>query len=263
MEIIGTIELSDKPAEEFAWRHSVDGSVEHVPNEVQRESMVKVYVNDILTFQIGCSASHVVELVVGRLLTEGVISGIDEVSSISVCDFSLDAHVYLEGRSPSSTADFAEEVPTCCTNNKTISNYFDKGKPLSPVTPRAIEPADVFAAAHALASIPTMREITHSSHTAFLIADAKVLCLREDIGRHNALDKVVGWGLMQGIDFSQCLLFTTGRMPTDMVRKAIRAGVPAMASKSAATDKAIELAQLYALTLITNVNQCSYDVVTT
>ena len=82
-----------------------------------------------------------------------------------------------------------------------------------------------------------------------------MLLFREDLGRHNALDKVIGAALMQGIDLKQCALFSSGRLPTDMVAKAIRAGVPVLASKAAPTAQGIELAKKYRLTLITGVRE--------
>ena len=69
------------------------------------------------------------------------------------------------------------------------------------------------------------------------------------------MDKVLGAALMQGIDFTECALISSGRLPTDMIAKAIRAGIPVLASKAAPTAQGIALAQSYALTLITSVRE--------
>ena len=71
----------------------------------------------------------------------------------------------------------------------------------------------------------------------------------EDLGRHNALDKAVGCALTEGVPLAECVLFTSGRVPVDMVRKAIRAGVPALVSKSMPTVQSLELAEEYGLKL--------------
>lgn len=65
----------------------------------------------------------------------------------------------------------------------------------------------------------------------------------EDIGRHNALDKVLGWALEQGIPLGECIVYTSGRIPVDMVLKVIRAGVPVFASKAMPTAESVALAK--------------------
>ena len=64
------------------------------------------------------------------------------------------------------------------------------------------------------------------------------------------LDKAVGEMLLQGVPLAECVLYTSGRVPVDMVRKAIRAGVPALVSKSMPTIQSLELAQEYGLQLV-------------
>ena len=67
--------------------------------------------------------------------------------------------------------------------------------------------------------------------------------------RHNALDKAVGCAVLAGLPLAECVLYTSGRVPLDMVRKAIRAGVPALVSKSMPTVQSLELAEEYGLKL--------------
>ena len=72
----------------------------------------------------------------------------------------------------------------------------------------------------------------------------------EDLGRHNALDKAVGCAVLAGLPLAECVLYTSGRVPLDMVRKAIRAGVPVLVSKSMPTVQSAELAAEYGLQLV-------------
>ena len=78
----------------------------------------------------------------------------------------------------------------------------------------------------------------------------EILRRAEDIGRHNALDKVLGWALMQGIPLEECIVYTSGRIPVDMVMKVIRAGVPVLASKAMPTRESVLLAEEFGLSLI-------------
>jgi FdhD protein len=80
--------------------------------------------------------------------------------------------------------------------------------------------------------------------------NGKLLGVKEDIGRHNAIDKVIGELLLKDIDFERTFLATTGRLTGDSVLKAIRANIPLVASLSAAIESGISFAFAYGQTLI-------------
>ena len=98
MEIIGTIPLIDEPASRRAMRYDRKGDCEMVVQDIQNETMLAVYVNDVLTMQVACSPSHLDELVLGRLCTEGIIVSTDEVDALSVCEQSMRADVVLSAK---------------------------------------------------------------------------------------------------------------------------------------------------------------------
>lgn len=272
MEIIGTVEVRDTPLLLPASRHKPDGTICAVQNAVQEESLLRVYINDILTIQLGCSANQLVELVVGRLFTEGIISSADEIEAISICEFSMDAQVILRNREARLDAEIPTTVPTCCTNNKNLNNYFGTGEPMQPVVPIPWTPEWIFSIVREFYRDKTTHARTRGVHSAYLCipgnldeADeagnvGRILCVCEDIGRHNAFDKAVGWALLHDIDLASALIFTSGRIPTDMVTKAIRSHIPILASKAVATDKTVEIAREFNLTLICNANTDFFDV---
>ena len=76
-----------------------------------------------------------------------------------------------------------------------------------------------------------------------MVVDDRVICSYEDIGRHNALDKVIGRGLKQKVDFSRAVIFTTGRISGDYLKKIIGAGISWVVSRSAVTGEAVRLAR--------------------
>ncbi|HRY72709.1 MAG TPA: formate dehydrogenase accessory sulfurtransferase FdhD, partial [Spirochaetia bacterium] len=74
--------------------------------------------------------------------------------------------------------------------------------------------------------------------------------VREDVGRHNAVDKVLGRGLLDGADFSRSVLLTSGRIAADMAQKAAKAGLPVLVSRSIPTTEAYAFAREAGITLI-------------
>ena len=255
------VPTDDAPVSFKARRYAREsGASDVIDAAVQAESLLAVYVNDILTMQLGCSANHLVELVVGRLFTEGIVAGVDEVDAISVCESSMRADVYLRDREADFSRPAEHVVATCCTNNMTLNEYFTEHSDLEPVAPIPWDPEWAFMVADEFAKDKTAHARTQGSHSAYLADRERILYVREDIGRHNAFDKVVGSALIDGVDLSQCLLYTSGRVPTDMVTKAIRARIPVLVSKSVATDKTVEIARSLGLTLICKATPTSIDV---
>ena len=109
----------------------------------------------------------------------------------------------------------------------------------------------VFRSMNALFETATMYRETEGVHAAGLFnVGGDPLYVVEDIGRHNTLDKTIGYGLMNNIDFSNVLLVSTGRMASEMVLKICRAGIPLVATKTAVTDKGLEIGRKSGLTII-------------
>src|SRR6185436_14601692 len=92
---------------------------------------------------------------------------------------------------------------------------------------------------------------TGGLHAAGLATTAGALvAAREDVGRHNAVDKLVGWALAAGLDPSQHLLVLSGRLGYELVQKAVMLGVPIVAAVSAPSSLAIEIAERFNVALV-------------
>jgi FdhD protein len=219
---------------------------------------------------------HDVELAHGFLLTEGVIGGREDIRLARYCgsrdSTGMHTHNVLD-------VELAPGVPEPDTgverNFYTTSSCGVCGKAsLDAVRLRSrFSPADdpVRIDTEVLAALPdalrTQQRVfdrTGGLHAAGLFTpDGEPMVVREDIGRHNAVDKVLGWALMNGhVPATGTVLMVSGRASFELAQKAVMAGVPVLAAVSAPSSLAAELAAEAGLTLVGFIRGGSMNVYT-
>lgn len=227
--------------------------------QAAQEHFAAVYLNDKLVMRLVCTPGLLAEMVLGRLYTEGFISGTAEVESISVCEAGTQVRVQLN-HAIAFDEEYVELTASCCTGNHLLKSVFGGAGVPQPVRPAFWRPEWIYALARyfeAGEGTPLFAA-NRSVHSAVLAREDKILFCCEDIGRHNAADKAIGCALRAGVDLTQCIMFSSGRLPTDMVAKVIRAGIPVLCSKAACTDEAARLAGEFGLALITRARSTSF-----
>ena len=239
--------------------HKANGEVEEVTTEILEEHYTRIYINDVEIATLVCTGTNLVELVVGRLISEGIIDSVDDIDNIYICEYGLRARVFLkDGIEFLNNLKKSSEETSCCQDNK---SYFKSDKlPDKLKNILEIKSNMIFDLASKFANDSKIHKMTSGTHAAYLYYNNKVIISFEDIGRHNALDKVIGYIYLNKLNPSECIVFTTGRVPVDMVRKAIFSKLGALVSKAVPTVDAIKLANEYNLNLICRAWQDSYQV---
>jgi len=116
--------------------------------------------------------------------------------------------------------------------------------------PTPVRTGDLYALARTINTTPSLYLEAGAIHGTVLCAGDRPLVYMEDVGRHNAVDKIAGWMLSERVAAGDKLLYTTGRLTSEMVIKTALMGIPALASRSGFTAWGVEIARQVGLTLI-------------
>ena len=223
---------------------------EHTKDEIVVEDQTELHVDDALYAVFSCSPHERRELVVGHLLTEGVIRKPDEIAGLEMSEGN--AHIRL-AKQHAPFHDRPRQVSSACASGtlKIPPNLLKKARKKARDTGFRIGRLHISGAVKMLNSEASIFRRTGGTHAAALVdANGRVVAFCEDIGRHNAVDKAIGKGALERESFDRMLLASTGRITFEMVIKAATVGIPVVVSISTPTDKAVKAAAMLDLTLV-------------
>ena len=188
------------------------------------EVSYSIIVDNVVRYHVVCSDVNIKEMAIGRLVSDGLIRTCDEIVDVRIDNQSIyiTLHPIMHQESPHST-----------TTKKEL-------------TPLALQTIN-----HALQHSLPLYTITQNTHSCFLINNNKLLCGMEDVSRYNAVDKVLGWAILQNAPLHDCVIFSTGRPSAEMIRKVAQIGIPILASKAFPTSTAVHAATKYNISLFT------------
>jgi FdhD protein len=217
---------------------------------VASDEAVCVFINDEFYRTMIATPGMSRELVLGHLFNEGVIGSLDDVGDLEVLP--LKVHVGLRG-----DVDFEllnmSKVDLITTACGSLSTPVDPGQleSLGVSSDVQVEAEDIWRMVRELNLRGEKYKETGGTHSAMLCkVDGEVIFFAEDVGRHNAVDKVIGAALLEGIDLGGCALVSSGRQSSEMVLKAARSGVPVVASVAAPLTSGIQVARVTGITLV-------------
>ena len=197
-----------------------------------------------------CTPSFLPEMVLGHLLTEGLILSGEDVISLEVFRDRGEARAVLRECAP-----FFSQGQTADGTGRSVPEKLPPAelRPADLHPEPLLRPEWIRGMEERVMEETELRALTHAVHSAVLSHRGEIVFAAEDIGRHNAIDKAAGFALRNGIPLGECLLYTTGRMPSDMVMKAVRAGIPVLAGGKGPTAEGLRAAKKYGLVLAGNI----------
>ena len=249
--------------------HRIDVSDPAGPRVVARPDTVTV--EEPLEIRVGGTSLAVTmrtpgddfDLAIGFLLTEGLIAAASDVRQLMHCldegedgrpTYNVVDVTLAEGVEPppaSAARDFYTTSSCGICGKASIEAITTKSRYAVAADPVRLSPAVVAAMPAALREQQKVFDRTGGLHAAGLFtADGELLVVREDVGRHNAVDKVLGWAAREGrVPLAGHVLAVSGRASFELTQKALMAGVPVLAAVSAPSSLAVELAEEAGMTL--------------
>lgn len=227
------------------------GAVSKLEDIVVKEYALTIILDGEEFITLLCTPESLEYLTVGFLLSESIIKGFEDVRSIRV--FEDKGVVEVDTKSSSDIAKKLygkRTMTTGCGKGATFYNAADS------LSCRKVA-GDLKVAAQDI--IELMRKFNKNSelflstggvHSAALSSEKEILLFHEDIGRHNALDKVIGEAAFKGIETENKIMVTSGRVSSEILVKAAKRNIPMVISRSAPTDLAIAFANKLGITVI-------------
>lgn len=182
------------------------------------------------------------EFVIGHLFSEGMIKNLQDIESVEIEGNVIRAII----ANPMKALLPRRPIVSGCGG---IASFLDESKLHAIDSDLVIHKEEVFKAMKAI-SLSEIHKATGGVHSVGLFDKSGAVCIVEDIGRHNALDKAVGHGLKRNADFSMTFAASTGRISSDMAMKCSTAGIPIVISRGATTGLALKIAERTGLTIV-------------
>ncbi|HEV8674979.1 MAG TPA: formate dehydrogenase accessory sulfurtransferase FdhD [Methylomirabilota bacterium] len=235
----------------YSWK---TGGLREVKGDVVREQPLTVFVNGQKFITLLASPTRLDCLVVGYLWLEKVIASVDEIRRLRVSDVDGRAEVEL-------TREVELPKERILTSGCGGGITFRIDPRLFPriESPLRVAPARLFERMKDLYRQAAGYRSSRGIHGAALADAERLLFMAEDVGRHNAVDKVVGQALLAGVATCDRILLNTGRISSEMLLKGARMGVPLVISRTSPTEMAITLAEQLGITVVGYLQHDSFN----
>ena len=217
---------------------------------VAREFPLTIILNGEELVTLLCSPQHMKYLAVGFLASEGLISGRDEIKNVLVDEQRGVARVEtVPTQKSAQELIFKRIISSGCGRGASFYSAADVSgqKVESPMTMSA---EAIFTLVNKFQHSSGLYLATHGVHSAALCDGENILVFNEDIGRHNAIDKIFGKCLLEGIPTADRAIITSGRITSEILHKVTKRGIPIIISISEPTNLGVRIAGTLGITLV-------------
>ena len=225
-----------------------DGAV--VETSVTMERPLTLYLNgqEIVTMMTILDRPE--DLAVGYLLNQGMLRPEDRLDGVEY-DEDLGVVVVRTGARTNFEEKLRKKTLTSgCAQGTAFGDLMEGFSTIRLSPDVRLRTSELYRLLHRINTIPSLYLEAGAIHGCALAQADQPLCYMEDVGRHNAVDKIAGWMFRQGVSGEDKLFYTTGRLTSEMVIKTVRMGIPILLSRSGFTAWGVELAREANLTLI-------------
>ena len=222
--------------------------IEPVSPALPLERVVTIYLNNKMLTSLMATPSNVKELVVGFLYSESIIDTATDLTKITINQDKKKSQVWVE-----SNAREIDQKARIMTSGCGRGFTFLCPSDIEGLTPLnsaiRVNTEEITNLTRRMLGSAALYSRSGGVHAAALCDRNGILSFSEDIGRHNAVDKIIGDSLLKNINLSGKIMLTTGRISSEMLLKAFRAGIPMLGSLTSPTDLAVELGEKLGITI--------------
>jgi FdhD protein len=218
---------------------------------VVREFPLTIVLNNEELVTLLCSPKNLDYLAVGFLSSEGLLKGKDDIKKITVDDRRGVVRVETEAENKQAGELLFKRIITSgCGRGASFYSTADVGGQVKVESQVRILALQVLELAREFQRHSETYKATHGVHSAALCDTKNILIFSEDIGRHNAIDKIFGECILKDIPTDDHMILTSGRVTSEILLKVAKRNIPLLVSKSAPTDLGVKLANDLGITLI-------------
>ncbi len=226
---------------------------EKVEDFLTEEISLSIEVNNIEIVTLLCSNSNLDELAVGYLFSSGIIKGMEDVENLSIIPILRKkwlASIKLIDNMEVDLSNFVKIQNVGCGKGSVLMEKSEKSVNSRQNSEIKIKGSTVLSLMKEFQARSETFLQTGGVHGAAIIKDEEFINFREDIGRHNAVDKVIGNLVMNGSNFEDKIIVSSGRISSDILYKVKKSRIPIIITKSAPTDSTVNVSRNENITLI-------------